>query len=213
VYSLQQFRTRAMQGGLLPAPSEPSPEAPLVEVLEGRDVPIGEDDSHPPAPLETSPPGFLPGSPVHEADLDAALDSDTGGQGFEPQAPHPSKRFASKDRRGSMRGAVLSHPGTGGADDIRLLPTSAVVRGTFTMRGELLHAFISYRVATEGMVLTLHQALLHSRPLSPPAAQRVFLTRGDPIVRAGRDAVAGGIRTGPRVESVESSPQKAVPLP
>jgi hypothetical protein len=27
----------------------------------------------------------------------------------------------------------------------------------FTLRGQLMHAFISYRVATEGMVLTLRQ--------------------------------------------------------
>jgi hypothetical protein len=155
-----------MRGGLLAPAPEPSQEVALVVVLEGRDVPIGEGDSHPPSPLETSPPGFLPGSSVQETDLDAATDIVT---------PHSWKRFASSARRGSMRGAVLSHPGTGGADDIRLLPTSAVVRGTFTMRGELLHCFISYRVATEGMVLTLHQSsaktcnLLHSRPWRPPA--------------------------------------------
>ena len=45
-------------------------------------------------------------------------------------------------------GPSISHPITGGTRDI---PTSLVLpRGTFNLRGEMTHVFVSYRVSTEG---------------------------------------------------------------
>ena len=41
---------------------------------------------------------------------------------------------------------LRSHPTTGGTGGAHLLP----LRGNFSLRGELMHAFVSYRVATEG---------------------------------------------------------------
>ena len=112
---------------------------------------VGEGDS--PTSLATYTPGFLPGSSIQETDLDAFEGSDT---------PPPSKRSAPPHRSATLRGAALapanapgrSHPSTGGVYDLHLLP---VPRGTFSMRGELMHTFVSYRVNTEGMVLTLQQ--------------------------------------------------------
>ncbi|KAJ1495813.1 hypothetical protein T484DRAFT_3099689 [Baffinella frigidus] len=83
------------------------------------------------------------------------------------------------DPRGSWRGprrdavdGAVSWKG----DSVRPL------RGTFSMRGELMHAFVSYRVSTEGTDLTFrqssekrHPALLHARPLLAPAAHRAPL--------------------------------------
>ena len=146
----------------------------MAELDPGRDAvtPVGEGDS--PTSLATCTPGLLPGSPNQETDLGAFASTDT---------PLPSKLYASSDSRATMRGSVLapanspglSHPG--GVDDRRLRP---VVRGTFTMRGELMHCFVSYRVTTEGMALTRSSAktcaLLHSCPLRAPAAHRAPLT-------------------------------------
>ena len=57
---------------------------------------------------------------------------------------------ASLGRGVSMRGAVLAAANRS-TEGMRLLPDSAVLpRGTFSLRGALMHAFISYRVDTEG---------------------------------------------------------------
>ncbi|KAJ1495407.1 hypothetical protein T484DRAFT_1762669 [Baffinella frigidus] len=80
----------------------------------------GEGDSQPAPPLATSPPGSHAVRSGWSADI-------------------------------SMRGAVLapgSHPG--GPEDIGVIVRWVLPRGTFTMRGELMHAFVSYRVETEG---------------------------------------------------------------
>ncbi|KAJ1479745.1 hypothetical protein T484DRAFT_2022949, partial [Baffinella frigidus] len=102
------------------------PEVPLAAVLEkGSDVvrPISE---RAPA-LASSLPDFLPGRT-----------STSSSQSRDPA-------FGA-----SMRGAVLA-PVPGREEDFRVLPASAVLpRGSFSMRGELMHAFISYRVVTEG---------------------------------------------------------------
>ena len=107
---------------------------------------IGEGDSQP------WQPGLLPGSSIQDADLDTAA-----GSGM----PQPSRPPAASSQFVPMRGAVLapiseiftvSHPGTGGAEDMRVLPTSTyATRGRFSLRGELFHCFVSYRVVTEGM--------------------------------------------------------------
>ena len=135
--------------------SPPPPEVPLAAFLDpGLSAPA----------LATSPTDFLPGSTIQEADLDAAAGSGT----LDPSSAVPTRVV-------SMRGAVLapatnhavSHPSINpavyssthslvsaqGPEDIRVLPASAVMaQRRFTMRGELMHAFVSYRVSTEGIV-------------------------------------------------------------
>ena len=96
-------------------------------------------------------------SSIHETDSDA-----TASRG----SPIASRPPAGSNRSGTMKGAVLAlalagkpaafHPGMGGPEpgDMRILPASVVVpRRSWSMRGELMHVFVSYRVATEGMVL------------------------------------------------------------
>ena len=159
--------------------------------------PVGEDD--PPTSQASPTPGFLPGSSIPETDLDAFEGSDT---------PPLCKRSASVERSATMRCAVLapatapglSHPSAGGVDDLRLLP---IVRGTFTLRGELMHCFVSYRVNTEGMVLTLQQSSAETctlqlcRPLTAPAAHRAPLTRPDGCRARGQRARRAGRREDP----------------
>jgi len=59
---------------------------------------------------------------------------------------------ASTGRTVSMRGAVLAPPRANRTtEDMRVLPDSSMLpRGTFSLRGELMHVFVSYRVETEG---------------------------------------------------------------
>jgi hypothetical protein len=98
----------------------------------GRDAvrPISEGDSQPAPALATSD-GVRA---IQETDLDA-------------DAGPVSNTFV------STRGAVPAST----EGDIRIPTSAEVTRGLFTLRGQLMHAFVSYRVATEGMVLTLHQ--------------------------------------------------------
>jgi hypothetical protein len=184
----------------LSPPSPPAPDLPLASVLEqGWDAPppIGEGNSQPALALSTSPPGFLPGSPIQDADLDAAAGSAT---------PH----FV------SMRGAVLapptlSHPSTGGGPfpgpAIRVLPASAAIpRGTFSLRGVLMHVFVSYRVVTEGMVDCIDLvSLLHSRPVGAPRCTSRTL-RPLALMPAGPDG--NGL-----AEQNLSTPQPSIPYP
>jgi len=130
---------------------------------------ISKVDSLPAPAMAASPPGFLPESSIQETDMDAAA----GVWTKDPYRPR-----AALIRFGCMGGAVLapedkpavSHPGTEGPGDaasksfrgavlasthepegdIRIPASAAVTRGMFTLRGELMHAFVSYRVATEG---------------------------------------------------------------
>ena len=116
-----------------PPTAAPAPEDLFASTLEqGWDAahPIGEGNAR--AALVASPPGFLPGSSIHDVDLDAYAGSGT----LDPAAA--SKRFV------SLRGAVLapgqrptvSHPSTEGPGDIRCFQASAVLpRGTFSLRG------------------------------------------------------------------------------
>ena len=51
----------------------------------------------------------------------------------------------------AMNTTSVSHPSTGGGSNGALIPTSLVLdRRSFSLRGELMHCFISYRVTTEG---------------------------------------------------------------
>jgi hypothetical protein len=125
---------------------------PLVAALE-QDWdpvrPIGEGDSQP-AP---SPSGFLSASSVQETDLHPPAGSGTW---------YPTRSLADSHAVATVRGAVLAPAGKGTGekgDVFRILPTSVTqLPASFTLRGELMHAFLSYRVATEGMVLQLHQS-------------------------------------------------------
>lgn len=102
-----------------------------MEISSSAEVPLWDvsisEDSRAPAlsALATSPPGFLPGS-VEDAD-DAAVGT-------------PDPPSAESVQNVSMRG-------TEQPEDIRL---SAALEGPFTLRGELMHCFVSYRVVTEG---------------------------------------------------------------
>jgi hypothetical protein len=87
----------------------------------------------------------------------------------------------------------------------------------FTLRGELMHCFVSYRVATEGIFLTLHQqessALLHSRPLRAPAAHRAPLT-ARPDGCAGPDGNGLAERVAAKIRSISTDTSKhGLPIP
>ena len=138
-----------MDGG---TPASTSPEVPLESVLE-----MGWNAAR---------CSSFKASSMHDTDSDA-----TTRRG----SPVASKLPAGISHSGTMRGAVMalaladkpaaSHPGTEGPEDMHLLPASVVVpRGTITMRGELMHVFVSYRVATEGMVLHACTNALPRRP-------------------------------------------------
>ena len=141
--------------------------APLVaEMEQDREAvhPFCEGGSLP-AP---SPPGFLAASSIQTTDLEAAA----GRSGTSYPSGRPP---AALHRVVSMRGSVPAQAGRHAGSPVDRTPfrraatlrgnvrvaaatSMAPMRSTFHMRGELVHAFISYRVATEGMVLTLHQS-------------------------------------------------------
>eukprot|EP00290_Baffinella_frigidus_P026106 CAMPEP_0180238110 /NCGR_PEP_ID=MMETSP0987-20121128/30738_1 /TAXON_ID=697907 /ORGANISM="non described non described, Strain CCMP2293" /LENGTH=188 /DNA_ID=CAMNT_0022204581 /DNA_START=267 /DNA_END=829 /DNA_ORIENTATION=- len=100
-----------------------------------------EQDWEPaPAPA-TSPRGSLPASSIRiPAEIQEDLDAAAGiGTPYPSRPPTMSNHFL-----------AISHPGTGGPDDSHLLPESVVLPSMFTLRGELMHAFVSYRRRTEG---------------------------------------------------------------
>ena len=125
---------------------------------------------------------LLPGASIEETDLDTELESMDRLPATSLGRTPTGAQTSNLQRGESIRGAVLapaintvfSHPSTEGPDDTRLLPSSVVLPKNFSLRGALMHAFISYRVATEGMVLISLRscALLHSRPLSPRRTSR-----------------------------------------
>jgi len=93
-------------------------------------------------------PAFLPGSLVHETDLET-----------DPDTPPPPATSLARYNFVSMRGAVLalnppestsiaSHPTTWHTSAVQ--EVVALPRSAFTLRGQLFHSFISYRVTTEG---------------------------------------------------------------
>eukprot|EP00290_Baffinella_frigidus_P041768 CAMPEP_0180287810 /NCGR_PEP_ID=MMETSP0988-20121125/13621_1 /TAXON_ID=697907 /ORGANISM="non described non described, Strain CCMP2293" /LENGTH=842 /DNA_ID=CAMNT_0022262261 /DNA_START=659 /DNA_END=3183 /DNA_ORIENTATION=+ len=88
--------------------------------------------------LATSPRGSPPASSIHTQEMQHF---DAAGMG----TPYPSRPPTMPDHF-----LAIAHPGTGGPDDMHLLPESVVLPSMFTLRGELMHAFVSYRGATEG---------------------------------------------------------------
>ena len=117
--------------------------------------PISEDDAQPGWGQETPQPALLPGSSFNASDLDALSHLETALDS--PPTPAFSQGANSFQ---TLRGAVLaldspsnttsvSHPSA--VEDTGVLPAvTALPRGTFSLRGQLMHAF--YRVSTEGSV-------------------------------------------------------------
>ena len=109
--------------------------------------PIGEDDAQPGWGMARPQAAFLPSSSVEETDLDTEME----------RMDSPPAASLGRNSLVSMRGAVLapvspanttsgSHPT---AESV--LPTVAMLpRSMFSLRGELMHVFVSYRVTTEG---------------------------------------------------------------
>jgi len=60
--------------------------------------------------------------------------------------------------------SIRTHPTTGSAPSSPVLPSKfsrpVLLRGNFSLRGELMHAFVSYRVATEGKGAKRESSLL-----------------------------------------------------
>ena len=109
-----------------------------------RVVPLpGDEDEQPASPLATPQPAFVPGMPRQQTDMDLAQLSSL-----------PAYITVAADLI-TMRGVVpatdppanqISHPTIGDSPG-RQLPTSMVLpRRSFSLRGELMHCFVSYRV-------------------------------------------------------------------
>ena len=100
--------------------------------------------------LDTPRPGFLPGSSVEQMDQETELERIDS-----PPAAHGA---TSLGQAVSMRGAAMAldlhgnTPASPAAGDSGVPHVVMLPRSTFNMRGELMHLFISYRVATEGAV-------------------------------------------------------------
>ena len=118
--------------------------------------PISEDDAQPGWGQETPQPGLLPGSSFNASDLDSLSHLETALD----SPPTPAFSLGANSFQ-TLRGAVLAldspsnttsvlvHPSA--VEDTGALPAvTALPRGTFSLRGHLFHAFVSYRVTTEG---------------------------------------------------------------
>jgi len=106
--------------------------------------PFAARDS-PPSPLAASPRDLRADTSIH-APATAAMRR-RGRVSLHADLEHAS--HASSPGSESVRRSpspLRSHPTTGGTGGAHLLP----LRGNFSLRGELMHAFVSYRVATEG---------------------------------------------------------------
>jgi len=128
--------------------------------------------------LATPQPAFLPGSFVEEMDLDAELE----GIGSAPAA-HGATSL--RRRTVSMRGAAMAldlHGNTTAsptAGDTRVPHIRMLPRSTFSLRGQLMHVFVSYRVATEGALGNGMSGLLAEkiRTLSMDRSQELQIPR------------------------------------
>jgi hypothetical protein len=99
--------------------------------------------------LATPQPAFLPGSFVEEMDLNTELE----GIGSAPTA-HGATSLS--PRTVSMRGAAMALDLRGNttasptAGDTRVPHIMMLPRSTFSLRAQLMHVFVSYRVSSEG---------------------------------------------------------------
>ena len=128
--------------------------------------------------LTTPQPAFLPGSYVEEMDLETELE-----RMGSPPAAHRTTPLSR--RTVTMRGAamVLEHHGNTAvsptARDTLVPRVGRLPRSTFSLRGELMHVFISYRVNTEGAVGNGMSGLLAEkiRTLSMDRSQELQIPR------------------------------------
>ena len=100
---------------------------------DGRDAPLG--------------PGDAPAQPASEpfARLGLRL------RGASAPEPYLAARTTSREALPSRDNFFSNHwNGTHSRRSLGYIPTSLVLRGQFSLNGELMHAFVSYRVATEG---------------------------------------------------------------
>jgi hypothetical protein len=81
-------------------------------------------------------PAFLPGSPVAETHTDTEISS------------RPGVHEASSSRLLSLARTRFSHTPVG--DAMSAAQDVTPLRGSFSLRGEMMHVFLSYRVGTEG---------------------------------------------------------------
>ena len=190
----QKNRFSALEGGIdgpdtpLGA-STPERELPFVAAMgQGSDAPIGEGDSLPVPALAASPPGFLLGSSGldQEVGLDQKLVLRTSmlapssmlDPSRPPAAPNQSIFMRTATERPRASSIAL-------CDDLRILPGGTItlrgepmhasLRGQFSMRGQLMHVFLSYRVVTEGIFLpccTLHPLRTLRRTSRTPDTER-----------------------------------------
>jgi len=98
------------------------------------------------------PPAFLPGPSIEE--LTTELDDSPRRNTFMTMRGAVLALDPPEDT------AVVSHPTTG---DTSVPQTFTALPATFSLRGELMHSFISYRVATEvgdphGAAIGMHMA-------------------------------------------------------
>ena len=99
-------------------------------------------DSQHPSPLAVSPEDLRADTSVH-APASVAMRR-WGRVSLHADLRHASYSSSPASVVRRSPSPLRSHPGTGGAP--RVLP----LRGKFSLRGELMHVFISYRVGTEG---------------------------------------------------------------
>ena len=136
-------------------------------------------EHYPDALMTASQPIYPPESPlpgsIQEADPDATSQgsgtTDSCVQGSMSFSRRTLPNYTSMSRNETVRGfalapaetPVVSNPDTG---DLRGIPASSVVpQGMFSLRGELVHAFVSYRVDTEGMIFSPELDAAHRAPL------------------------------------------------
>jgi len=114
-----------------------------------------------PAPARSLEPALLPPAASQRGRLAQGrrLSLRSGSLTSTPQAMPPATELVpdpETERQGqiqmlSVRGLLLA-PGALDSPVETVMP----LRGKFSLRGELMHAFVSYRVSTEGTVLALH---------------------------------------------------------
>ena len=135
-----------------PFPSPPPRSHPatftapdLLAIDRPQPSPYAARDSKPSSPLASSPNDFRADTSIH-APASAAM-RHRGRVSLRADLGHASYASSPASVVRRSPSPFRSHPtaeGTGGAP--RVLP----LRGNFSMRGEMMHVFVSYRVATEG---------------------------------------------------------------
>jgi hypothetical protein len=124
--------------------------------------------------LATPQPAFLPGSSSEEMDLEAELER-------KDSLPAAHGSTSLRRRTVSMRGAAMALNTTASptAGDTHVPHIVRLPRSAFSLRGELMHFFVSYRVQTEGAVGNGMSGLLAEkiRTLSMDRSQELQIPR------------------------------------